>query len=200
LDFGKMTRRDRLTLFFLLLTITASVFTAVGTLNYMQFYPALLKLQLNLTNLEWATSTDQLEARAIFVLTNPTSYSPLVMKAFEGEFDIQLNGNTTIPQGSFPSARTLPLQPGVLNTITISFEGTAEAARQVATAQATGEEVKFLFIIDIVLSTFLDKMTGISLSYVCEASRGPGSCKQEAFVFSIWPDQASAGGGGGGGV
>src|SRR5713101_6596727 len=95
--------RDTLLLVLILATVGGSIYAGFGTSNYYQFYPALTKLQLNLTDLQWNSTDTSLNGTAVFTLENPTSYHGLLLRVFQPKLGVQINNTETITQGPITS-------------------------------------------------------------------------------------------------
>lgn len=194
----EMSRRDQLTILFLLVAISAAALNVMGTVNYLRFYPTLTKLQLDMTSFQWNNTGEAIEITASFLIRNLGNYDGLNLKSFEGVFNIQLSPTVTMSQGSIPFKRlTGPLDPGGTVSTSYKFNSTAEAARRVRETIDSGGEVKFIFEIDMILLTFLESYTGVSAFYLCEASQGPGTCEQRFITLTTKIEQGGGGGGGG---
>ena len=194
-------RRDTAVVIFVLVAASSLVVAAFGTVNYLRFYPALQSLRLQLADLTYTSQPDLLNGTATFTILNPTPYEGLAVRIFEGVFNITLNRNTTLVLGSVGYVSySSPIPPGVIGTIRVPFRPPGFAASSVYDTLASGGEVRFDFVIDLILSTFLDKVSGVSVTYICEATQGQGTCEQAYVQLLVRPAQGLGGGGGGGGV
>ncbi len=193
-----MPKRDLLTIAFLVLALSGSALTVMGTVNYLKFYPTLTRLELTLISFQWNSTEQSLSIQTSFLIKNPADYNGLILRRFQGDFSIELPQNVTIDQGGMPFKPVEgPLNPG--NTITASFRfnSTAQAARQAWETVQNGGRVGFLFQVDLVLTTFLEDFTGISAFYLCETSTDPVPCEQQYIQVQTRISQGGGGGGGG---
>ncbi len=192
-----------LTLVLLATSTVTGVNAVLGANNYLQFYPALESLRLNLTDLQWASSKTSLNGTVQLSLLNPSNYKGMSLKVFHSSLKIVLNGSETISQPMPGSGAKGPLGPNIPINVTQSFSGTLDGPQRVNATMSRGEEVKFVFTITLVLSTFLDKAAATIVTYQCESRRGPGTCTQTTIVFlpsREFTTTGLGGGGGGGGV
>ena len=198
-----LSRQHILTMVLLLTSTTTGISAGLGAVNYLQFYPSLERLQGGLPDLQWAANTVSLNGTVQFVVTSPSDYKGLSLKIFSSSLEIVLNGSETIAQSMPASGAKGPLDPNVPITTTISFQGTLDAPQRVTEAQSKGEDVKFVFGLVLVLSTFLDKAAATIVSYRCESRMGPGTCVQTSIGFfptREFTTTGLGGGGGGGGI
>lgn len=191
-------RRNVLTGAFVLFTIVLGVVAGIGIVNYYQFFPALAHIRVEMTSLQWTplntTMGPTLETSVAFRVQNPTGYKGLFAENFESSLDILSTArNVTIPQGSIPSARTAgPLNPGdVIRVQFNTFNTTSDAA-----ILASQTQVTFVFTVRFVVSSFLDNMGLLLVSYQCASPGGPVACSQDSVTIVT---RAGGSGGGGGG-
>jgi len=193
-----LNKRDLLTVLLVTIAVSSVVIGGASTANYFQFYSSLQQLQLNLVSLQWETNGTAIDALANFTIVNPTGYVGLNLKLFQGIFDIRgINSNVSVPFGALPLAEAQgPLGPGFARIVTIPIDAGGRQGLQANELLQNGDQIEFVFSIDLVLSTFLDKASGVSAAYECTGTSGPGTCEQ----LSVAVLTSSEGGGGGGGV
>ncbi len=206
--FAKTSRRNQFTIFFAVATLVLLVVAAFGTVNYYQFYPALSQIRASITSLQTTLVTNgpgnyTLEVKVAFSAENPTSYNGLFLKHFESTYDVMAifspTSNETFTGGAMTyNSATGPLDSG--NTVSVvyqSFNAPSDAARAASNPQT---KIEFIFHIDFVLSSFLDKVTMVIPSYDCTGSGGQSDCGQTGITIVTTPGGSGGGGGGGGGV
>ncbi len=168
-----MSRRTAAAVVFLVFTLAATTVGAVSTYNYYQFYPALSKLELKLTDLQLTLrnpEAEEFDANATFSLQNPTSYRGMSMTAFQPTYWSQgTDGNTTAPTGLPTPPTKGPLDPG--RTIVVAFNFTAYK-------EPNDSGARIVFRVNVILSTFLDQSALVVATYLCNSISGPGQCDQ----------------------
>ncbi len=206
--FAKTSRRNQLTILFAAATLVLLIIATVGTANYYQFYPAISQIQASITSLQTSLVPDNmggyaLEVRVAFSTGNPTSYNGLFMKHFESTYDVMAIFSPTSNETFTGGAMTYNAASGLLNpgnTVSIvypSFNATGDASQAASNPQT---KMEFIFHIDFVLSSFLDKVTMVIPSYDCTGSSGSSECVQTGITIVTTPGGSGGGGGGGGGV
>ncbi len=197
-----LDKRDILTLALVVIAVSSVVVGGASTANYFQFYNALGKLQLNLTIAKADWNGTVIDSLANFTVVNPTGYTGLRLKLFQGTYDIrEVNGTLQAKFGSMPFSGTKgPLNPGSLMVIAIPFKASGIVAIPINQLLEEGGKVEFVFRVDLILSTFLDKASGISAGYECTGTIGPATCEQLSVALLTSSEEGTGGGGGGGGV
>ncbi len=203
----KNSRRNQLTLAFLGLTLILLVVAAVGTVNYYRFYPALSQIRVNLTSLQPTRANDSLgnpvlTVKVTFAVENPTDYDGLYLRSIESTWEIidimSPTTNATFPQGPFPYVPAKgPLNPG--NVVSVTIPPINATGGVVALASQPNTKLEFVFHPNLILSSFLNKVAVLIISYECSSSGAPSACGQAGLVLEV-VGGASGGGGGGGGV
>jgi len=165
-------------------TISLSAYAAAGTINYYQFYPALTKLRVDLTYIQWNASSTSLNGSVVFEVNNPTSYSGLRLRSLQSLLEVVLNDTNAIPQGSFsPLDSKGSLDPGKMMSLPVSFRGSGAAPLKIIETQASGGVVKFDFLVNLTLQSFLDPAALIVVSFLCETVGGPANCPEAAITL-----------------
>ncbi len=206
--FAKTSRRNQLTIFFAAATLVLLIVAAFGTVNYYQFYPAISQIGASINSLQTTLITNSpgnytLQVKVAFSINNPTSYNGLFLKHFESTYDAMAIYSPTINQTFTGGAMAYNPATGPLNSgdkvgiIYQSFNAPSDAARAASNPQT---KIEFIFHIDFVLSSFLDKVTMVIPSYDCTGSGGQADCGQTGITIVTAPGGSGGGGGGGGGV
>jgi len=188
---SKISRRTIVFVGFIIGTVVASGFAVPAAANYYRFYPSLARLQLNLNDLQLKNITEYLEVTSNFTIVNPTDYKGFVLTIFRGTYEIDENNITIGPSTPLPSPKgfaTQPLNKNVPINVVDTFNATNVGVSSVQVA----------FVIDLVLSTFLDGFGPIIVTYICQGSGGVGSCYLA--LISAQGSVTGPGGGRGGGV
>jgi hypothetical protein len=183
---SKISRRTIALIGFIIATVLASAFAAPVAANYYQFYPSLARIQLRMTDLQLKNITQYTEVKGFFTVLNPTDYKGFALTIFRGTYEIDSNNITLSPAQNLPSPPgfvTQPLTKNVPLTVVLPFNAT----------NAGVKNIQVLFVIELVLSTFLDKYGPVSITYVCQGTGGPGNC----FLATISAQGFSPGQGGG---
>jgi hypothetical protein len=191
--------RETLILIFLAVTLTSTAVGGAFTTRYSQFFPALQQMQLNIPSFTFNPTNTSLNARVTFMITNPSSYSGLILTDFLANLTIQGPGNVIIPQDLIPSYLTRSsIDPGKPVTFSIPFSGVRYAPYQVDQMirnGATTAQFRFNFTATNFLSTFLDSYTSVIVVYQCTATIETGSCTQAAVLLKTNPGTSPYGGG-----
>ncbi len=184
-----------------ILTLTAlgtGAYGTTATANYYQFYSSLQAVRVSLTSLHWVADNRSLNGTVTFALANPSNYKGLGLGTFKMDWEIDgMNGTIKLPQGvpTLPPRMPKTLDPS--QPFSIILQGGGDAPRQVTLIRSIpGGDVKFIFHVDLVLSSFLDSVATAQTSYNCVSQEGPGTCQQVG--IEILPQTRSGGGGGGG--
>ena len=203
---AKLSKRNQLTLAFAAVTVAVLVVAAIGAANYYRFYPAITNIQVRITSLQTAVLNDSagtpiaLQVQVAFSVENPTEYTGLSMNHFESTYDVvtftSSTGSTTTFGSPLPyNTITGPLNPGDVVKIRISpFNSTGDAAQRVG---QPGTRIQFVFHLDFVLSSFLNKVSSVVPSYDCTSSGEPTTCEQTGMTLLTAPGGLGGGGGGG---
>jgi hypothetical protein len=189
----KISNRALIGIIFTLTTITLSAVAAVSTANYLQFFPAVQQVQLELSSFQWNDTNGSLNATAIFAVWTTGSYQGLNLQSLQTGVDIKLP-NQTLTQGQLLSPAQAPLRQGAKINVTLPFTGVLSTGQQVA--KFPRQDVQFTFAVTIVLSTFLDKVNRFEAIYNCQSSGGPGNCVETGILISSSSGGPIVGGGG----
>ena len=181
---GRLSRRGALSIIFLVTTAVASTAAAQSTSNYLQFYPALQQLQLQLSKFQWNGNTTYLNGTAVFTFASKSSYRGMTFTGVLPGLEIDIP-NRTLPQYlSTPSIPYQPLNPTTPVTISIPFIGAPDTSQLVN--KVPRQDIQFLFNINVQISTFLDKVTSFTLLYQCvnNGAGGLGTCAEAAILLN----------------
>lgn len=194
-----LTRQYLLTLVLLFTSAGTGANAALGTINYFQFFPALQQLQVSLTDLQWSSTSLSLNITVGFSTVNPTDYNGISLNVLRSFLEIVLNDNDTIIQSVPQNSLKGPLTRNTPLSTSTSFVGTTTTPQRVAAAIASGADIIFVFYVDLILNTFLDRAASTIVSYTCQSRTGPGTCVQTLIQINPSRDFTSTGVGGGGG-
>lgn len=187
---SRISKRTIVLISFITATFVANAFAVPVAENYYKFYPSLAQIQLSLTDLQLTNITQYIEVKGFFTVMNPTDYKGFILTIFRGSYEIDKD-NITISRGaslpSPPGFITQPLNKNIPISLVESFNATNTAIKN----------IQVLFLIDLVLSTFLDGFGPIIVTYLCQGTGGPGNC----YLATISAQGSFTGvGGRGGGV
>ncbi|HEV2119767.1 MAG TPA: hypothetical protein VGS11_06665 [Candidatus Bathyarchaeia archaeon] len=190
LSVSRISRRTIVLLSFITATVVANAFAVPVAENYYQFYPSLAHIQLSLTDLQLKNITQYLEVKGSFTVMNPTDYKGFILTIFRGSYELDKD-NITVSRGANlpgpPGFVTRPLDKNVPIDVVVPFNATSTAVKN----------IQVLFIIELVLSTFLDGFGPVIITYACQGTGGPGTC----YLATISANGSFPGvGGKGGGV
>ncbi len=148
---------------------------AVG--NYLQFFPAMEKTSLRIESAEVLPTDRGHYMELAFVVENPTGYSGIAVRAFQASLTFKYPNGTKIAYGSPPNPpmSISPLPPH--STVKILWR--APIPRQtwggIAEEFQTGKVFASLDA-SLNVSTFLDNVSWIIISYQCTLEKSPVSC------------------------
>jgi len=166
---SRISRRTIVLISFITATVVANAFAVPVAENYYKFYPSLAHIQLSLTDLQLNNITQYIEVKGSFTVMNPTDYKGFILTIFRGSYEIDKD-NITISRGanlpSPPGFITRALDKNVPIAVVMPFNATATGVKN----------IQVLFVIDLVLSTFLDGFGPVIVTYVCQGTGGPGNC------------------------
>lgn len=187
---SKISRRTVVFVGFIIGTAVASGFAVPVAANYYQFYPSLARIQLSLTDLQLKNITQYTEVTGFFTVMNPTDYKGFILTLFRGTYEIDKDNITLSRAVALPPPKfiTQPLNKNVQIAVVVPFNATNTGAAN----------IQVLFVIDLVLSTFLDGFGPVTVTYACQGTGGPGNCFLAA--VSVQGTFYGQGGGRGGGV
>jgi hypothetical protein len=187
---SRIPRRTSVLIAFIIGTVVASGFATPVTANYYQFYTSLAHIQLSLIDLQLRNITQYVEVKGFFTVMNPTDYKGFTLTIFRGTYEIDKDNITISASQSLPPPAfiTTPLTKNVPVTVVVPFNSTNTGLKN----------IQVVFVIELVLSTFLDPFGPVIGTYSCQGTGGPGTCfLVAASVRGFSPGQ---GGGGHGGV
>lgn len=199
----KTDRRDQLTIAFAAVTLILLVVAAVGTTNYYRFYPAITQLHVKMASLQTTRFNNTngvyaLAIKVIFTVENPIDYNGLLARNFESTLDIigmSQTANTTVNEGSLPYiATTGPLSKG--NIVSVAFPAYNATGNAVALANQPGTQLQFVFHLNFVLSSFLNKVSTLIANYQCSSTGSATPCLQAGITFQNSGGPSVGGGGG----
>lgn len=191
----RIPRRDLFTIIFALLTLTITAVAIVSIADYSQFFPALSGLQVKLASLNWHIVNGTMSqlitiTNVSFTVENPTGYTGLTLRGFQPTLDIP---NTTIPATVFGvEIITSPLDPGKPTTINFPDYNVSQGA---VTFWRQTHNIQFRFFNDFLLSSLLNHVGSLKVTYLCASSGGPKACEQTAISISTASLPLPGGGG-----
>ncbi len=196
MELEKLPRKTQLLLAFLVATIVLSTVGALDTLNYVQYFPALEQLRVNVQSLQYRPNNSSLNGNVTLQFENPTGYTGLGLQALNVNFTIIANESTTIPQGVisytiFPAT----LDPSSMINYTLPLDGNGNGPSTVTQTLKTGGTIRFIFSVDVFLKTFLDAVYRTSIPYQCTNNQIPASCDQIGILILSKNGGPSGGGG-----
>jgi len=191
--------RDILTMIFLITTVTSAGVAGVFTYHYVQFFPSMKELRLDISLLSFNPTPLSLNATVIFKVTNPSSYSGVSLTDFVTNFTIQAPGNVIIPQGFVdvyirPKALDSQNQITLRVPITGSRDGPYKIYQLLNTY--TPSQFRFNFTSTVFVSTFLQSYATVQAIYECTTTINTGSCDQAAVLLKTHPGPGTSAGGG----
>jgi len=196
MDLATLSRRTQLTLVLLVGTILISSVAALNTSNYQQFFPALEQLQVKVVSVHANANSQSLNGSVTFTIKNPTGYSGLIMQSLLTNFTVTFTNGTTIPQGTLDyTGVPKKLNPTSPVNITLLLVGSGTGPLQVTQLIKDGAIPQYAFSVNIILTTFLDQVLGITIPYQCPPTRSPITC-EEVGIFLTSHGGVSGGGGG----
>jgi hypothetical protein len=190
-----MTVRDKLTLGLILIFLASTVDMAVGTYNYVAFFPTLSHLSLQVQSLSPTKTANGTTYQATFLLENLFRYQGLSVKGVDTVLDIHGGDNkSVISYGSVPGTVKGPLEPyspvKIESKIDI-IDGTLTEFTRLNNTVG----VRFGFTSDIHLGTFLEPAFLLDLTFSCSTNGSPQDCVLEATDLTATGVQVGGGGG-----
>lgn len=150
---------------------------ALATGNYLQFFPAMEKITVRITSAEVRPTDNGNDIEMVFVVENPTGYSGIGVRAFQASLTFKYPNGTKTAYGAPPTPpRSISSLPpySILNfpwrapMRSDTWGGIAEEFRD--------GKVSAAFRVLVNLSTFLDNMSWIIISYQCTVEQSPVDC------------------------
>ncbi len=195
MDLARLPVRTQLTIVLLVVTVLISAVAALNTSNYQQFFPALEQLQVSIISIHANPSSQSLNGSVTFAIENPTGYSGLAMKDLLTNFTVTFP-NMTIPQGSILYGGSLKrLNPNSPIDITLELVGSGTGPDQVTKLIKNGAIPQYAFTINLILTTFLDQVLGMTIPYQCPSTTTPVACEQVGIIVTSNGGGPSGGGG-----
>jgi hypothetical protein len=168
-----LDRRLIVSIAFISLSVGSAIYVSLATLNYLQFYPAIERLQTNVTKVSFVpgTSSNSPIVNAHIAVDNPTDYSGFKIRQvyFETFFFVQSNYNITLfgPHdrlnvSAMPPAQ-VPANSVIAFDVTIGLS--SGQATQLASFDSTysGQGVIAWTSLRVDISTFLVAATGTTI-------------------------------------
>lgn len=92
----------------LLITIVSSAFLVTSTLNYVEFYTAVVQLSLRVLNVSTLIEVENVNITLLFALSNPTKYVGLSLREFFFTLFFEVDDDMTTLYGGFISYARAP--------------------------------------------------------------------------------------------
>jgi hypothetical protein len=194
----KHSGRDLLTAAFILTTLALLVVTSIGTANYVRFYSAITQVRVSIASIKMTPASDashSILVQVIFAIENPSDYNGFFVQNFQSALDIigvSPTGNLTAHQGTLP----YPSTTGRLDPGSIIKERLPAFNTSTSFATNPSTKISYVFHLNFVLSTFLNKIALVIPTYDCLTSGAPTACQQTGVSIQT-PGWLGRGGGGG---
>lgn len=154
-----MTARNLLTIIFLAISVLSAGLLTLTTLNYTEFFKALEKIDLKLSDVDLVTDGQNVNVTIAFSIWNPTSYADFRVRELSYALDLRANDEiVTLSTDTLPYVQEpIPVEPYHNHTFEhrVSLDlNQPETSRSIELYESNQGDVTWTLNLTLILLTF----------------------------------------------